>query len=130
MYNLSGLCSNGADSNALFPRFLQINMTAASADRVQINRERLLQRFLSYVQVGTSADPSSGGYPSSSGQWDLGKLLLEELRALTIEDARQDEHALVWGTVPPAMGSKDRRWHWLPISIHLPRHLEKMFNLG
>ena len=106
MYNLSGLCSNGADSNALFPRFLQINMTAASADRVQINRERLLQRFLSYVQVGTSADPSSGGYPSSSGQWDLGKLLLEELRALTIEDARQDEHALVWGTVPASNGEQ------------------------
>ena len=104
MYNLSGLCSNGADSNVLFPRFLQINMTAASSDRVQINRERLLQRFLSYVQVGTSADPASDSYPSSSGQWDLGKLLLQELRGLTIEDACQDEHALVWGTVPASNG--------------------------
>ncbi|MCH1441879.1 MAG: peptidase T [Rubripirellula sp.] len=81
-------------------------MTAASADRVQINRERLLQRFLSYVQVGTSADPSSDGYPSSSGQWELGKLLLEELQKLTIEDACQDEHALVWGTVPASNGGQ------------------------
>lgn len=104
MYNLSGLCSNGADSNALFTRFLQIIMTDASTDRVQINRERLLQRFLSYVQIGTAADPTSEGYPSSSGQWELGKLLLHELQDLTIEDACQDEHALVWGTVPASNG--------------------------
>lgn len=106
MYNLSGLCSNRADSNVIFPRFVQINMTGASADRVQINRERLLKRFLSYVQVGTSADPCSDRYPSSAGQWDLGKLLLAELRALTIEDACQDEHALVWGTVPASNGEQ------------------------
>ena len=106
MYNVSGLCSNGADSTVLFSRFLHIIMTATSSDRVQINRERLLQRFLSYVQVGTAADPGSVGYPSSSGQWDLGKLLQEELRELTIEDACQDEHALVWGTVPASNGEQ------------------------
>lgn len=106
MYNLSGLCSNGADSNVLFPRFLKIIMTAASSARVQINRERLLQRFLSYVQVGTAANPASDEYPSSSGQWDLGKLLKKELQELTVEDACQDEHALVWGTVPASNGEQ------------------------
>ena len=79
-------------------------MTDTISDRVQINQERLLQRFLSYVQVGTSADPGSDDYPSSAGQWELGKLLLEELRQLTIEDACQDENALVWGTVPASNG--------------------------
>ena len=39
-----------------------------------------------------------------NGIW--GKLLLEELRALTIEDACQDEHALVWGTVPASNGEQ------------------------
>ena len=79
-------------------------MTDTISDRVQINHERLLQRFLSYVQVGTSANPGSDDYPSSAGQWELGKLLLEELRQLTIEDACQDENALVWGTVPASNG--------------------------
>ncbi|MDG2220003.1 MAG: peptidase T [Rubripirellula sp.] len=72
--------------------------------RVSINRQRLLDRFLRYVRVGTSADPSSGTYPSSESQRELGKLLTEELRAMTIQDAHQDEHALVWGTVPATDG--------------------------
>ncbi len=52
--------------------------------RVSINRQRLLDRFLRYVRVGTSADPSSGTYPSSESQRELGKLLNEELRAMAI----------------------------------------------
>ena len=72
--------------------------------RVQINRQRLLQRFLSYVRVGTSADPGNDGYPSSSSQRDLGSLLCKELQAMSVEDAHQDEHALVWGTVPASDG--------------------------
>tara|TARA_B110000495_G_scaffold203870_1_gene230269 strand:- start:3149 stop:4414 length:1266 start_codon:yes stop_codon:yes gene_type:complete len=79
-------------------------MAAANSARVQINRERLLQRFLSYVRVGTSADPGNDGYPSSSSQRDLGALLCKELEAMTVEDAHQDKHALVWGTVPASDG--------------------------
>ncbi len=68
--------------------------------RVQINRQRLLDRFLRYVKVGTPADPSSGSYPSTESQRELGKILRDELLAMSITDAHQDENALVWGTVP------------------------------
>ncbi|MEZ6133769.1 MAG: peptidase T [Pirellulaceae bacterium] len=65
-----------------------------------INSTRLLERFLRYVQVGTAADPDSDTYPSSVGQLELGKMLVAELLAMGIDDAHQDEHGLVWGTVP------------------------------
>jgi tripeptide aminopeptidase len=76
-------------------------MTQATESQVQINRKRLLDRFLRYVRVGTAADPESDAYPSSSSQCELGGMLCDELSEMTIEDANQDSNALVWGTVPP-----------------------------
>jgi tripeptide aminopeptidase len=65
-----------------------------------INRTRLLQRFVRYVSVDTTANPDTTAYPSSPGQLELGKMLLEELRALGLPDAQQDQHGLVWATIP------------------------------
>jgi tripeptide aminopeptidase len=65
-----------------------------------INAERLLQRFLRYVQVDTTAVDGAGKYPSSPGQLLLGELLVTELRAMGLVDPEQDEHGLVWGTIP------------------------------
>jgi tripeptide aminopeptidase len=60
----------------------------------------LLDRFLRYVRIDTKADENAAGYPSSPGQLILGKLLRDELLALGITDARQDEHGLVFATIP------------------------------
>jgi tripeptide aminopeptidase len=65
-----------------------------------MNSERLLERFLRYVQVDTTAVENAGRYPSSPGQLELGRMLVEELRAMGITDAEQDEHGIVMGTVP------------------------------
>ncbi|MGI9469930.1 MAG: peptidase T [Rubripirellula sp.] len=77
---------------------------AADPAHVTINRARLLERFLKYVRVGTAADPHSDQYPSSPSQRDLGQILCDELQQMTVQDAHQDEHALVWGTVPATDG--------------------------
>lgn len=77
---------------------------AADPVQVTINRDRLLERFLRYVRVGTSADPHSGEYPSSDSQRVLGEILCQELEKMSVTDAHQDEHALVWGTVPASDG--------------------------
>ena len=61
---------------------------------------RLLDRFLRYVRVGTTANEKSGTYPSSPGQRVLGAMLLVELREMGILDALQDENGIVWGTLP------------------------------
>jgi tripeptide aminopeptidase len=71
---------------------------------VTINRQRLLDRFLRYVRIGTAANPNTDVYPSSPGQRELGKLLCDELLAMSVTDAHQDQNALVWGSVPASDG--------------------------
>ena len=65
-----------------------------------INRDRLLDRFLRYVQVDTTAVEEAGKYPSSDGQLELGKVLLDELNAIGVENATQNEFGIVVGTIP------------------------------
>jgi len=65
-----------------------------------VDRNRLLERFLEYVRVDTTADPNSDQYPSSLGQLALGKRILAELIELGLADAEQDKHGLVWATIP------------------------------
>jgi tripeptide aminopeptidase len=61
---------------------------------------KVLERFLRYVQVDTTAVPDAGSYPSSQGQLVLGRMLADELRAIGLVDVEQDEHGLVWATIP------------------------------
>src|SRR3954466_1240850 len=60
----------------------------------------LLDRFLRYVRIDTQADDRSSTYPSTLGQLVLGAMLRDELLALGLADARQDEHGVVIATVP------------------------------
>ena len=62
--------------------------------------DTLLDRFLRYVKIESTAAEDSKTYPSSPGQLEMGKLLASELRDLKITDAVQDEHGIVMGTVP------------------------------
>src|SRR5262245_34479992 len=65
-----------------------------------MNYHTLLDRFLRYVRIDTKADEKSATYPSSPGQLVLGKMLRDELFAMGLKDAVQDEHGLVFATVP------------------------------
>ncbi len=66
----------------------------------KINRQRLLDRFLRYVKVDTTAVDDAGVYPSSPGQMELGKTIAEELAAMGAADVQQNEHGIVMATVP------------------------------
>ena len=79
-------------------------MSDAATSNVIINRERLLERFIRYAKVDSAADPSSTEYPSSKGQLILGKMLVEELLAMGVRGACQDEHGLVWASLPSNAG--------------------------
>jgi tripeptide aminopeptidase len=65
-----------------------------------MNLDRLLARFTRYVQIDTTAVPYAGRYPSSPGQFELGRVVADELRALRLTDVEQDAHGLVWATLP------------------------------
>ena len=51
-----------------------------------MNAERLLERFLQYVKIDTTAVEESGRYPSSDGQFELGKLLVQQLSEMGAAD--------------------------------------------
>ncbi|MEH6304796.1 peptidase T [Olivibacter sp. CPCC 100613] len=57
------------------------------------------ERFLHYVKIDTQSDPHVISYPSTEKQKDLGRLLVEELKALGIHDAHLDEFGYVYATV-------------------------------
>ena len=65
-----------------------------------MNTEKLLERFCRYVKVETTAVEDSDQYPSSQCQLDLGRLLVEEMKALGIANAEMDEFGVVMGTIP------------------------------
>jgi tripeptide aminopeptidase len=65
-----------------------------------MNRQRLLQRFLQYVRVDTTACDNTETYPSSVGQVALGRLIVQQLGEIGISDAAQDEHGIVKATIP------------------------------
>ncbi len=74
---------------------MQDTKLATKSEGSAINRQRLLARFLRYVQVDTTAREGAETYPSSLGQLDLGRQLVAELRSAGIENAAQDEHGVV-----------------------------------
>ncbi len=65
-----------------------------------INQQRLLERFLRYVAVDTTAREGADCYPSTPGQLELGRILRDELLAMGLSDAAQSEHGIVMATVP------------------------------
>ncbi|MGH0052102.1 MAG: peptidase T [Sphaerochaetaceae bacterium] len=62
----------------------------------------ILTRFLRYARIDTMSDDQKVGekHPSTDGQWDLLKLLEQELRDLGIQDVQMDEHGVVIGRLP------------------------------
>lgn len=60
----------------------------------------LVERFLKYVQIDTDSNPESNACPSSEIQWDLAKVIVEDLKALGMEDVTLDENCYIMATLP------------------------------
>ncbi len=60
----------------------------------------VLERFLRYVTIPTQSDPHSASNPSTEVQKDLGRILVDELKAIGIQDAELDEYGYVYATIP------------------------------
>ncbi len=58
------------------------------------------ERFLKYVSYDTQSSSTSGTHPSTSKQFELGKLLVDELHAMGISNAYIDEYCYVYAFIP------------------------------
>ncbi|MDW5290026.1 peptidase T [Formosa sp. PL04] len=65
-----------------------------------INKQHLINRFVSYVTVDTESDPESNTTPSTKKQWNLANALAEELKAIGLDDVSIDENAYIMATLP------------------------------
>ena len=62
--------------------------------------DTLLDRFCRYVKVETTAVEEPVKYPRCEGQFTLGKILAEEMKACGLKDVNISEHGIVMGTIP------------------------------
>ena len=85
-------------------------MSAFTSPLAQELSAGVLQRFLRYVRIDTQAARERTRSPSTPGQLDLGRLLVEELRAAGIADVSLDDNGYVFASLPatvadaPAIG--------------------------
>ncbi|QEH70329.1 peptidase T [Cellulosilyticum sp. WCF-2] len=63
-------------------------------------QEKLINRFLKYVQIDTMSDDTSTTFPSTKTQLEFAKMLLEECKALGLQDVSLDEYGYVMATLP------------------------------
>lgn len=65
---------------------------------------RAYERLLKYVSVYTTSDPDSATVPSSMRQYDLAHQLVDELKALGLENVHVDENCVVYGWLSATAG--------------------------
>ena len=64
----------------------------------------IVPRFLRYVRICTTSDRHSAETPSSAGQWELARLLADELKALGLSSVEVTGHCYVLAHLPASTG--------------------------
>lgn len=71
-------------------------------------KESVVERFLRYVRIETQSKEEQTTVPSTSSQWTLAKMLMEELRDLGAEEVRISDFCMVYVTIPANVPTNDR----------------------
>ena len=69
---------------------------------------RVEERLLKYVSYWTTSDEECRQIPSSERQFELGKVLEQELRDLCLEKVSLTDHCYVYGLLPATKGYADK----------------------
>ena len=75
-------------------------------DTENIFRDLTTPRFLKYVGIWTTSERHNADTPSTPGQWDLAKALVEEIRGLGIGDVTLTDHCYVIARLPASAGKE------------------------
>ena len=62
--------------------------------------DQIVNRFLKYVSFDTQSDEASSSTPSTEKQFRLAEYLVEELRAVGLEEVEMDTQGYVYATLP------------------------------
>ncbi len=62
--------------------------------------DKLIERFVKYIKIDSKSDPESTATPSTEIQWNIARVLVEDLKEIGMEDVTIDDHAYVYATLP------------------------------
>ncbi len=65
------------------------------------------ERFLNYVKVHTASSETSDTVPTTARQFDLARMLVDELHAIGVPNARVDEMCYVYASLPATPGCEN-----------------------
>lgn len=60
----------------------------------------IIDRFLKYVSIETTSDPSSNTCPSAEREFNLANLLVDEMKEMGLSDVSIDKYCYVYGRLP------------------------------
>ena len=63
-------------------------------------KDKLLNRFLSYVKIYSTSDAESETTPSTERQWDIANFITEDLKNIGLEDVSIDENGYIMANLP------------------------------
>ena len=69
---------------------------------------RPYERFIKYAMIPTASNENSAAVPSTQCQFNLAHVLVDELLAMGVSDARVNEKCYVYATIPATEGYEDK----------------------
>src|SRR5699024_10077419 len=68
--------------------------------------DKIVERFVKYIGVDTKSNEDSNTCPSSKGQLELEKALVEKLKELGLEDVKKNENGYIYATLKSNVDKK------------------------
>ncbi|MCF6167066.1 peptidase T [Lutibacter sp.] len=62
--------------------------------------QKITDRFVKYITIDTQSDPENSAFPSTEKQWDLARVLVDELKEIGMTDVTLDDNCYVMATLP------------------------------
>ena len=62
--------------------------------------QKIIDRFVKYIKIDTQSDPENPAFPSTEKQWDLAKILVEDLKEIGMQDVTLDDNCYIMATLP------------------------------
>lgn len=71
-----------------------------------MQQDAIVNRFIKYVKIDTESDPNNPAFPSTENQWNLAKVLVQELNEIGLQDVELDENCYIMATLPSNLDYK------------------------
>lgn len=71
-----------------------------------IDKKHITDRFIKYVTIDTESNPENAAFPSSENQWDLAKILVEDLKNIGLQNVELDTNCYIMATLPSNINYK------------------------